>query len=260
MARVLVIEDNHNLALGLRTNLEFEGHEADIAGDGTSGMIRARTRSYDLLVLDLMLPALDGFKVLETLRAEGVTTPVLVLTARGDEEDKVRGLRGGADDYVTKPFALRELLARIEALLRRSRPSPEGPARGGGLAFRRRRGESQHQGGDSRRPRGLAAAEGVRSARRAAPARRRRGAPLRAVAGGLGLSRKRARAARSIPTSASCAASWRPIPRSRRHILTVTEDGVSAGRGPASRAERGGEESNVNDREHSETRNESARR
>ena len=135
MARVLVIEDNHNLALGLRTNLEFEGHEADIAGDGTSGMIRARTRSYDLLVLDLMLPALDGFKVLETLRAEGVTTPVLVLTARGDEEDKVRGLRGGADDYVTKPFALRELLARIEALLRRSRPSPDGPAPAEDLRF-----------------------------------------------------------------------------------------------------------------------------
>ena len=121
MARVLIIEDNRNLALGLRTNLEFEGHEAEIAGDGTAGLIRARTRSHDLIVLDLMLPGLDGFRVLEVLRGEGLTTPVLVLTARGDETDKVRGLRGGADDYVTKPFALRELLARVAALLRRTR-------------------------------------------------------------------------------------------------------------------------------------------
>lgn len=121
MARVLVVEDNRNLAEGLRSNLEFEGHEAEIARDGTGGLIRARTRSHDLIVLDLMLPGLDGFRVLEALRAERIPTPVLVLTARGDEADKVRGLRGGADDYVTKPFALRELLARVEALLRRAR-------------------------------------------------------------------------------------------------------------------------------------------
>ncbi len=121
MARVLIIEDNRNLALGLRTNLEFEGHEAEIARDGAAGLISARTRGHDLIVLDLMLPGLDGFRVLEVLRAEGLSTPVLVLTARGDETDKVRGLRGGADDYVTKPFALRELLARVAALLRRTR-------------------------------------------------------------------------------------------------------------------------------------------
>ena len=114
MARVLIVEDNRNLALGLRTNLEFEGHEAEIARDGTGGLIRARTRSHDLIVLDLMLPGLDGFRVLEALRGGGIATPVLVLTARGDEADKVRGLRGGADDYVTKPFALRELLARVD--------------------------------------------------------------------------------------------------------------------------------------------------
>ena len=87
--------------------------------------MRARTGSHDLVVLDLMLPGLDGFRVLDTLRAERITTPVLVLTARGDESDKVRGLRSGADDYVTKPFALRELLARVEALLRRARPAAE---------------------------------------------------------------------------------------------------------------------------------------
>jgi DNA-binding response OmpR family regulator len=136
MARVLVVEDNQNLAEGLRTNLEFEGHEAEIVRDGPGGLIRGRTRSHDLIVLDLMLPGLEGFRVLEALRAEGVHTPVLVLTARGDEADKVRGLRGGADDYVTKPFALRELLARVEALLRRSR-APSGPAAApsGGIRF-----------------------------------------------------------------------------------------------------------------------------
>jgi DNA-binding response OmpR family regulator len=126
MAKILIVEDNQNLALGLRTNLEFEGHEAEIARDGTGGLIRARTGSHDLVVLDLMLPAMDGFRVLETLRSEGIATPVLVLTARGDEADKVRGLRGGADDYVTKPFALRELLARVAALLRRSATLAEG--------------------------------------------------------------------------------------------------------------------------------------
>ena len=120
MARVLVVEDNENLAEGLRTNLEFEGHQAEVARDGAGGLMRARSGSHDLIVLDLMLPGLDGFRVLDALRAEGVPTPVLVLTARGDEADKVRGLRGGADDYVTKPFALRELLARVEALLRRA--------------------------------------------------------------------------------------------------------------------------------------------
>jgi two-component system, OmpR family, alkaline phosphatase synthesis response regulator PhoP len=137
MARVLVVEDNRNLALGLRTNLEFEGHEAEIARDGTAGLIRARTRAHDLIVLDLMLPGMDGFRVLEVLRGEGLTTPVLVLTARGDEADKVRGLRGGADDYVTKPFALHELLARVAALLRRTHPAGEqAPPRGPAAGFR----------------------------------------------------------------------------------------------------------------------------
>jgi two-component system, OmpR family, alkaline phosphatase synthesis response regulator PhoP len=127
MARVLVVEDNRNLALGLCTNLEYEGHEAEVVCDGPSALGRARSRAHDLIVLDLMLPGIDGFGVLETLRREGVTTPILVLTARGDEADKVRGLVGGADDYVTKPFALRELLARVAALLRRARASGAAP-------------------------------------------------------------------------------------------------------------------------------------
>jgi two-component system, OmpR family, alkaline phosphatase synthesis response regulator PhoP len=122
MARVLIVEDNRNLAHGLRTNLEFEGHEAEVAEDGAAGLELVRARRHELVLLDLMLPALDGFRVLQTMRAEGIDTPVLVLTARGDESDKVRGLRDGADDYVTKPFALRELLARVAALLRRSKP------------------------------------------------------------------------------------------------------------------------------------------
>jgi len=124
MARVLIVEDNRNLAHGLRTNLEFEGHVADVAEDGGTGLALARGRSHELILLDLMLPGLDGFQLLETLRAEGIETPVLVLTARGDEADKVRGLLNGADDYVTKPFALRELLARVGALLRRTKGAP----------------------------------------------------------------------------------------------------------------------------------------
>jgi DNA-binding response OmpR family regulator len=124
VARILIVEDNRNLAYGIRTNLEFEGHTAEIAEDGAAGLALARGGVHDLILLDLMLPGLDGFRLLEALRHEGMETPVLVLTARGDEADKVRGLRNGADDYVTKPFALRELLARIGALLRRSRGSP----------------------------------------------------------------------------------------------------------------------------------------
>jgi DNA-binding response OmpR family regulator len=138
MARVLIIEDNRNLALGLRTNLEFEGHQAEVAADGPTGLLRARTGQHEIIVLDLMLPGLDGFRVLETLRREGCATPVLVLTARGDEADKVRGLEGGADDYVTKPFALREFLARVTALLRRSRGrAGQAPGSAGAIRFGR---------------------------------------------------------------------------------------------------------------------------
>ena len=127
MKRVLVIEDNRDLAYGLRNNLEIEGYQVDVAEDGPNGLIRARARSPDLIILDLMLPGMDGFRVLRTLREEGRRTPVLILTARGEEADKVRGLRLGADDYVTKPFGVLELLARVEALLRRA-TVPAGPA------------------------------------------------------------------------------------------------------------------------------------
>ena len=120
--RILVIEDNPDLAFGLRNNLEIEGYAVDVAEDGTTGLEMALRTSPDLVVLDLMLPGLDGFRVLQGLRQGGSRVPVLILTARGDEADKVRGLRLGADDYVTKPFGLLELLARVEALLRRAAP------------------------------------------------------------------------------------------------------------------------------------------
>ena len=121
MSRVLVIEDNADLAFGLRNNLEIEGYEVEVAPDGRAGLAASRVHRPDLVVLDLMLPGLDGFRVLRALREDDPCPPILILTARGEEADKVRGLRLGADDYVTKPFGLLELLARVEALLRRTR-------------------------------------------------------------------------------------------------------------------------------------------
>ena len=127
MSRILLVEDNPDLSLGLRNNLEIEGYEVEVADDGTTGMELARTLRPDLLILDLMLPGADGFRVLRTLRTEGLTMPILILTARGEEADKVRGLRLGADDYVTKPFGLLELMARVDALLRRAHRPPATP-------------------------------------------------------------------------------------------------------------------------------------
>ena len=128
MPTVLLIEDNEKLARGLQSNLEFEGYAVLCASDGASGLSVARQERPDIIVLDLMLPDTDGYRVLRTLRDDGDTTPVLVLTALGEEADKVRGFRFGADDYVTKPFGLMELLARIDALLRRAgRPNGEAP-------------------------------------------------------------------------------------------------------------------------------------
>ncbi len=135
MTRIVVIEDNEKLALGLRGNLEFEGHQVEVAGDGASGLALVRRARPDLVILDLMLPDTDGYRVLRELRESGETMPVLVLTARGEEADKVRGFRFGADDYVTKPFGLMELLARVEALLRRTRRNGDGARERETLAF-----------------------------------------------------------------------------------------------------------------------------
>ncbi|HVB32481.1 MAG TPA: response regulator transcription factor [Gemmatimonadaceae bacterium] len=123
MNRILIIEDNPDLAYGLRTGLEIEGYDADVAGDGEVGLVRAREWNPNLVILDLMLPGMDGYRVLRTLRDEGLEMPVLILTARGEETDKVLGFRLGADDYVTKPCGVLELLARVAALLRRARRS-----------------------------------------------------------------------------------------------------------------------------------------
>ncbi|HKW32845.1 MAG TPA: response regulator transcription factor [Candidatus Acidoferrum sp.] len=122
MTRILLIEDNRDLAYGLRNNLEIEGYDVEVAHDGVAGLRMFSNVNPDLTILDIMLPHLDGFRVLKTLREKDRATPVLLLSAKGEEFDKVRGLRLGADDYVTKPFSLLELLARVEALLRRTQP------------------------------------------------------------------------------------------------------------------------------------------
>jgi DNA-binding response OmpR family regulator len=119
MTRVLVIEDSNDLAEGLRFNLELEGYVVKVADDGNAGLSLAREWDPDLVILDLMLPGIDGYQVLRSLRADGRQTPVLILSARGEEADKVRGFQLDADQYVTKPFGLIELLERVKSLLRR---------------------------------------------------------------------------------------------------------------------------------------------
>ena len=120
MKRILVIEDNPDLAFGLRNNLELEGYEVTVEENGRTGLESVLRSPPELVILDLTLPEMDGFRVLKEIRHDGSNIPVLILTARGEESDKVMGLRLGADDYVTKPFGLMELLARVEALLRRA--------------------------------------------------------------------------------------------------------------------------------------------
>jgi DNA-binding response OmpR family regulator len=123
VARILVVEDEAHLAEGLQFNLEAEGHEVALAADGEAALAQLLETgaSFDLVLLDLMLPALSGFEVLRRMRAAGVLVPVLVLTAKDETADRVRGLEEGADDYLTKPFHLDELLARVRGLLRRRR-------------------------------------------------------------------------------------------------------------------------------------------
>jgi len=120
MAKILIIEDEPAMQLGLKDNLELESYQVDSASDGEAGLIKLKTGAYDLVLLDVMLPRLSGFDVCKQARAAGITTPIILLTAKGEEIDKVVGLELGADDYITKPFSVRELLARVKALLRRS--------------------------------------------------------------------------------------------------------------------------------------------
>jgi two-component system, OmpR family, alkaline phosphatase synthesis response regulator PhoP len=124
MTRILVAEDDPDLALGLRNNLEIEGYDVRVARDGAEALALALQWQPAVLVLDLVMPKIDGMRVLRELRERHSRVAVLILTARGEEADKVRGLKLGADDYVTKPFGLLELLARVESLLRRARGEP----------------------------------------------------------------------------------------------------------------------------------------
>jgi DNA-binding response OmpR family regulator len=128
-ARILIVEDERPMREGLRDNLEFDGYLVDEAADGAEGLEKLRAGGYDLVLLDVMMPRASGFEVLRAARAEGLRTPVIVLTAKGDEVDAVRGLEFGADDYVTKPFGLRELLARVRAVLRRAGAAAAGAGR-----------------------------------------------------------------------------------------------------------------------------------
>jgi two-component system alkaline phosphatase synthesis response regulator PhoP len=125
MAKILVVEDEPDIALGLQLDLRDEGHEVEISGDGEDASRRAREAGWDLILLDVMLPHKDGFEVCRDLRRAKIRTPILMLTARVQEAEKVMGLDMGADDYMTKPFSPRELRARVRALLRRAAPDEE---------------------------------------------------------------------------------------------------------------------------------------
>jgi DNA-binding response OmpR family regulator len=127
MSRVLIVEDEPAILRGLADNLRFENYDVVTAPDGETGLRLLKQEPLDLVILDLMLPHMSGYKVCRRARQEGITTPILMLTARGEEGDKVHGLDLGADDYVSKPFALPELLARIRALLRRGAAKPAPP-------------------------------------------------------------------------------------------------------------------------------------
>jgi DNA-binding response OmpR family regulator len=127
MKKILIVEDEPNMVKGLKDNLEFEGYEVDTATEGNTGLQKVTGNKYDLILLDIMLPGVSGLDICRSARKNGVDTPIILLTAKGEEIDKVLGLELGADDYITKPFSLRELLARIKAILRRA-PGANGNA------------------------------------------------------------------------------------------------------------------------------------
>jgi DNA-binding response OmpR family regulator len=125
MTKILIVEDEPNMVAGLRDNFEFEGYEVLSAYDGSEGLARALADSPDLILLDVMMPKMSGLDVCKQLKAKRPSIPIIMLTARGQEIDKVVGLELGADDYVTKPFSIRELVARVKAVLRRSHTLPK---------------------------------------------------------------------------------------------------------------------------------------
>ena len=125
MPKILIVEDEPNMVAGLRDNFEYEGYGVITAPDGIAGLERALAESPDLVILDVMMPRMSGLDVCKQLKAKRPAIPIIMLTARGQEVDKVVGLELGADDYVTKPFSIRELLARVKAVLRRAQPGPK---------------------------------------------------------------------------------------------------------------------------------------
>src|SRR5436190_20095707 len=175
--RILIVEDEPKLARLLARGLAEEGHPADVAATGEDALWMAGAAAYDAIVLDVMLPGLDGFAVCRTLREREIWTPVLMLTARGEIEDRIEGLDTGADDYLLKPFAFDELLARLRALVRRAPRRASGRAGGGRPPAR-----SGSAPGVARRDRARALDEGVRPAR-ALPPPGGRGPLARAAAG-----------------------------------------------------------------------------
>jgi two-component system alkaline phosphatase synthesis response regulator PhoP len=146
MPRILVVEDEPDIAFGLKDDLERNGYEVQVVGDSESAMRRGREPGFDLILLDLMLPGRDGFAVCRELRRAGVRTPVIMLTARTHEDEKVLGLEVGADDYVTKPFSPRELRARMQAVLRRVADVSQGTYRFGQCEVDFDRGEVRREG------------------------------------------------------------------------------------------------------------------
>lgn len=130
MYKILIVEDEPNIRMGLTDNLQFEGYTVDIAEDGEIGLKMILEGRYDLVILDVMMPKMSGFDICRTVRSRNIQVPIVLLTAKGEEIDKVLGLELGADDYITKPFSLRELLARIKAILRRSRTDTPGREQG----------------------------------------------------------------------------------------------------------------------------------
>jgi DNA-binding response OmpR family regulator len=139
MYRILIVEDEPNMRLGLKDNLEFDGYTVDLAEDGPTGLNMILSNTFDLIVLDVMMPGMSGFDVCKTTRQKGITTPIILLTAKGEEIDKVRGLELGADDYITKPFSLREFLARVKAVLRRSQMTTKSSESSNGITLGRLR-------------------------------------------------------------------------------------------------------------------------
>ncbi|MBI4908992.1 MAG: response regulator transcription factor [Acidobacteria bacterium] len=146
MARILVVEDDAGIVLGLKNELVMEGYEVEVACDGKSGLERARGGAFDLILLDIMLPRKDGYSVCRELRQAGVRTPVLMLTAKALEAEKVLGLELGADDYVTKPFSSLELRARVRAMLRRAVPDTQDIYRFGDVELDMTRAELRRGG------------------------------------------------------------------------------------------------------------------